>query len=57
MPDVEGEEYVFIEANERPGLANHEPQPVPAEFIDYLFPNSARTPWTWQPEKPQDPVN
>lgn len=57
VPDVEGEEYVFIEANERPGLANHEPQPVPAEFIDYLFPNSARTPWTWQPEKPQDPVN
>jgi GNAT-family acetyltransferase (TIGR03103 family) len=57
VPDVEGEEYVFIEANERPGLANHEPQPVPAEFIDYLFPNSKRTPWTWEPEKPQDPSN
>ncbi|MEZ5086965.1 MAG: N-acetylglutaminylglutamine synthetase [Tessaracoccus sp.] len=52
VPDIEGDEYVFIEANERPGLANHEPQPVPAEFIDYLFPNSRRTPWAWQPDKP-----
>lgn len=57
VPDVEGDEYVFIEANERPGLANHEPQPVPAEFVDYLFPNSRRTPWTWEPEKPKDPAN
>lgn len=42
MPDVAGEEYVFIEANERPGLANHEPQPVVEAFIDYLFPATAR---------------
>lgn len=33
-------EYVFIEANERPGLANHEPQPTAERFIDLLFPNS-----------------
>ncbi len=31
-------EYVFIEANERPGLANHEPQPTAERFIDLLFP-------------------
>lgn len=28
VPDVTGAEYAFIEANERPGLANHEPQPT-----------------------------
>ncbi len=33
-------DYVFIEANERPGLANHEPQPTAARFIDLLFPLS-----------------
>ncbi len=33
--------YVFIEANERPGLANHEPQPTAARFIDLLFPLSS----------------
>ena len=31
---------VFIEANERPGLANHEPQPTAERFIDFLFPMS-----------------
>lgn len=31
-------DYVFIEANERPGLANHEPQPTAARFVDLLFP-------------------
>jgi hypothetical protein len=31
---------VFIEANERPGLANHEPQPVAERFVDLLFPQS-----------------
>jgi hypothetical protein len=30
-----------IEANERPGLANHEPQPTAERFIDLLFPYSA----------------
>ncbi len=32
--------YVFIEANERPGLANHEPQPTAQRFLDLLFPLS-----------------
>lgn len=30
--------YVIIEANERPGLANHEPQPTVERFLDFLFP-------------------
>jgi GNAT-family acetyltransferase (TIGR03103 family) len=33
-------EYRFIEANERPGLANHEPQPTAERFVDLLFPQS-----------------
>ncbi len=33
-------DYVFIEANERPGLAYHEPQPTAERFIDLLFPHS-----------------
>jgi GNAT-family acetyltransferase (TIGR03103 family) len=33
-------DYRFIEANERPGLANHEPQPTAERFIDLLFPQS-----------------
>ena len=33
-------EHVIIEANERPGLANHEPQPTAQRFIDLLFPLS-----------------
>lgn len=32
--------YCFIEANERPGLANHEPQPTAERFVDLLFPQS-----------------
>lgn len=32
--------YYFIEANERPGLANHEPRPTAQKFIDMLFPNT-----------------
>src|SRR5690606_35466837 len=35
-------DYVFIEANERPGLANHEPQPTAERFVDLLFPLSRR---------------
>jgi GNAT-family acetyltransferase (TIGR03103 family) len=42
VPDVGGPEYVFIEANERPGLANHEPQPVAERFVDLLFPETRR---------------
>jgi GNAT-family acetyltransferase TIGR03103 len=36
-------DYVFIEANERPGLANHEPQPTAQRFVDLLFPLSIPT--------------
>ena len=35
--------YAFIEANERPGLANHEPQPTAERFVDLLFPLSVPT--------------
>jgi len=41
VPRVDGEEYVIIEANERPGLANHEPQPTAERFVDLLFPQTA----------------
>ena len=37
-------DYWFIEANERPGLANHEPQPTAARFIDMLFPQTVPAP-------------
>ena len=40
VPDVDGPDHVFIEANERPGLANHEPQPTAARFVDLLFPET-----------------
>jgi GNAT-family acetyltransferase (TIGR03103 family) len=33
--------YRIIEANERPGLANHEPAPTAERFIDLLFPQTA----------------
>ena len=42
VPDVDGPDYVFIEANERPGLANHEPQPTAERFVDLLFPETRR---------------
>jgi GNAT-family acetyltransferase (TIGR03103 family) len=58
VPDVAGEEYAFIEANERPGLANHEPQPTAAAFIDYLFPGQPGQPPAWTPEEsPRLPDN
>ncbi|MFZ0832035.1 MAG: N-acetylglutaminylglutamine synthetase [Mycobacterium sp.] len=53
VPDVTKDEYVFIEANERPGLANHEPQPTAAAFIDFLFPGHPRLPQAWTPEAVQ----
>ncbi|HWH14975.1 MAG TPA: N-acetylglutaminylglutamine synthetase [Miltoncostaeaceae bacterium] len=40
VPDPAGPEYVFVEANERPGLANHEPRPTAERFLDLLFPNT-----------------
>ncbi|MGE0255044.1 MAG: N-acetylglutaminylglutamine synthetase [Alphaproteobacteria bacterium] len=41
VPSIAGDDYVFIEANERPGLANHEPQPTAERFVDLLFPMTA----------------
>lgn len=46
VPDVTQPEHVIVEANERPGLANHEPQPTAARFVDLLFPLS---------QTPEDP--
>jgi D-alanine-D-alanine ligase-like ATP-grasp enzyme len=40
VQDPSEPDYVFIEANERAGLANHEPQPTAERFIDLLFPLS-----------------
>jgi GNAT-family acetyltransferase (TIGR03103 family) len=49
---VDQPEYVFIEANERPGLANHEPQPTVERFVDLLFPATSATPRSWHPAPP-----
>ena len=51
VPDVTGDDYAFIEANERPGLANHEPQPTAAAFVDFLFPGHPGQPPAWIPEE------
>jgi D-alanine-D-alanine ligase-like ATP-grasp enzyme len=40
VTDPASPDYVIIEANERPGLANHEPQPTAERFIDLLFPQT-----------------
>lgn len=40
VSDPEKDAYTIIEANERPGLANHEPQPTAERFIDLLFPQT-----------------
>ena len=53
VPDVTASDYVFIEANERPGLANHEPQPTAKAFVDFLFPGSPALPQAWTPEEAQ----
>ncbi|MEU7930952.1 N-acetylglutaminylglutamine synthetase [Micromonospora echinofusca] len=45
-------EHVFIEANERPGLANHEPQPTAERFVDLLFPGTRAPQRLWTPAGP-----
>jgi GNAT-family acetyltransferase (TIGR03103 family) len=40
VPSIEAQTCWILEANERPGLANHEPQPLAARFVDLLFPGS-----------------
>jgi len=52
VPDVSGPDHVFIEANERPGLANHEPQPTAERFVDLLFPETSPLPSAWRPSPP-----
>nr|WP_238985758.1 N-acetylglutaminylglutamine synthetase [Kineococcus radiotolerans] len=42
VPDVAGPDHVVIEANERPGLANHAPRPTAERFLDLLFPETRR---------------
>ncbi|MGV0792676.1 N-acetylglutaminylglutamine synthetase [Mycolicibacterium sp. XJ1819] len=54
VPDVTAPDYVFIEANERPGLANHEPQPTAQAFVDFLFPGSPGLPQAWTPAEAPD---
>jgi GNAT-family acetyltransferase (TIGR03103 family) len=49
VADVGGPDHVIIEANERPGLANHEPQPTAQRFIDLLFPATRALPRGWEP--------
>ncbi|MBX7430854.1 N-acetylglutaminylglutamine synthetase [Mycobacterium sp. Y57] len=51
VPDVTRPDYVFIEANERPGLANHEPQPTAKAFVDFLFPGQPGLPQAWTPDE------
>jgi D-alanine-D-alanine ligase-like ATP-grasp enzyme len=52
VPDPAGPDHVFIEANERPGLANHEPQPTAERYLDLLFPGTRGVPRRWTPEGP-----
>jgi GNAT-family acetyltransferase (TIGR03103 family) len=52
VPRPDGPDGVFIEANERPGLANHEPQPTVERFVDLLFPATTPLPWGWRPRAP-----
>lgn len=49
VPAPDAPEHVFIEANERPGLANHEPQPTAERFVDLLFPGTRAPRRLWSP--------
>ena len=49
IQDVTQPDHVIIEANERPGLANHEPQPTAERFLDLLFPATRALPRGWSP--------
>ncbi|TDB74625.1 N-acetylglutaminylglutamine synthetase [Micromonospora sp. KC723] len=52
VPAPDQAEHVFIEANERPGLANHEPQPTAERFVDLLFPGTRAPQRLWSPAGP-----
>ena len=49
VPDATGPDHVIIEANERPGRANHEPHPTAERFVDLLFPATRALPRGWGP--------
>ncbi|QOC93612.1 N-acetylglutaminylglutamine synthetase [Micromonospora craniellae] len=49
VPAPDRPEHAFIEANERPGLANHEPQPTAERFVDLLFPGTRAPQRLWTP--------
>jgi GNAT-family acetyltransferase (TIGR03103 family) len=40
VPSPQRADYVIIEANERPGLDNHQPQPTHECFLNLLFPKT-----------------
>ncbi len=40
VPTIDQPAYWIIEANERPGLANHEPAPTVEKFVDFVFPST-----------------
>jgi GNAT-family acetyltransferase (TIGR03103 family) len=40
VPSIADTRYTIIEANEQPGLANHEPRPTVERFVDLLFPTT-----------------
>ncbi|MDQ1293911.1 MAG: hypothetical protein QG608_1793 [Actinomycetota bacterium] len=52
VPSPRRPDHVFIEANERPGLANHEPQPTAERFLDLLFPGTSAPQKLWSPAGP-----
>jgi GNAT-family acetyltransferase (TIGR03103 family) len=55
VPSPREADHVFIEANERPGLANHQPQPTAERFVDLLFPGTSALPRPWNPGEVQSP--
>ena len=52
VDDPAGEDHVVIEVNERPGLANHEPQPTAQRYLDLLFPGTTGVPRPWEGHAP-----
>lgn len=58
VSNPEQPDYAIIEANERVGLANHEPQPTAQRFIDFLFPETShRTQNAFALADSQDPAD
>jgi GNAT-family acetyltransferase (TIGR03103 family) len=43
VDSADGAGAVIVEVNEQPGLANHEPRPTAARFVDLLFPETRET--------------